>query len=143
MTSIYDSSLADIETCNGTISILLKLIVERWPRVTVKEVEKILKSGADPNSRNKDGETPLMWAVTRGAYEICEVLIKYGADPNAVDNSGKSVLDWGYLFEHNGAYTKRGAAMASLMKKLGAIPRPHKPCTCEYCVAIPGWRDNL
>ena len=45
----------------------------------VKEVERLLAAGADPNIRNRDGRTPLQVAVIVGDPRVCEVLSR-GSD---------------------------------------------------------------
>ncbi|GKT45005.1 ankyrin-3 [Colletotrichum spaethianum] len=45
-------------------------------------VRLLLLFGADPNSADKDGITPLFAAVEMNAFEITKLLLKYGADPN-------------------------------------------------------------
>ena len=52
-------------------------------------VELLLKRGADPNARTKEGWTPLMYASTRRKAEL---LLQSGADINARNNEGKTVL---------------------------------------------------
>ncbi|MDH4162887.1 MAG: ankyrin repeat domain-containing protein [Nitrospirota bacterium] len=52
----------------------------------------LLEKGADVNSRNAAGRTPLLLAAARGRTEIAEMLIDRGADPNALDWSGDFAL---------------------------------------------------
>ena len=51
---------------------------------------------ADPNVRNNDGQTALMWSNTWGQGEkgrdTTSVLIAAGADPNIRDNDGNTAL---------------------------------------------------
>ena len=61
----------------------------------------LIKKGADVNAKDKNGLTPLMWALYydwaikhKGHLETIKVLIQAGADVNAKDNDGKSVLDY-------------------------------------------------
>ena len=42
----------------------------------------LLKRGADPNIRKKDGATALMYASQNGHSEVVQILLKGGADPN-------------------------------------------------------------
>lgn len=54
-----------------------------------------IRAGADVNHRNKDGETPLMRAVSSWAWSgNYRTLIAARADVNAKDTSGKSVLQY-------------------------------------------------
>lgn len=47
--------------------------------------------GANPNSRNQDGETPVWKAASRGYTETVRMLVRdLGADPNTCNNRGKS-----------------------------------------------------
>jgi ankyrin repeat protein len=55
-----------------------------------KWVERFLRNGADPNTTNKAGATPLMWAVSD--VEKVRVLLKNGAKPNAVSEAGNTPL---------------------------------------------------
>ena len=46
-------------------------------------VQRLLKHGVDPDSRDVHGNTALQVAGKMGYLEIAEILLKYGADPNA------------------------------------------------------------
>lgn len=56
--------------------------------------------GANPNTPDSTGSTPLMIAATRGLAEVCELLVELGADPEAIDTNGKKACDharfWGF-----------------------------------------------
>jgi len=49
----------------------------------VTQVEALLKAGANPNSRDRDGNTALLYAAVNGHRDIAELLIAHGADINA------------------------------------------------------------
>jgi len=49
-----------------------------------------VQKGADPNARNREGETALMLALQQGDYLTCEQLLREKADPNLVDGEGRS-----------------------------------------------------
>jgi hypothetical protein len=51
-----------------------------------------LNSAADINTRDKEGATPLMWAVDEGALGIAEVLLNTGAKVDVKDNDGRTPL---------------------------------------------------
>lgn len=56
-------------------------------------VEKLLQlPGIDVNMRDRDGNTPLLLAVTLDNGELVELLLKHGANPNIVNNNGKTPL---------------------------------------------------
>jgi len=57
-----------------------------------ESVEMLLKNGANPNYRDKDGWTPLHYAAYRGRVDVAELLIKHGAEINAKDNDGATPL---------------------------------------------------
>ncbi len=47
-----------------------------------------IAKGADLNTRDENGGTPLHWAVYYNHLEVVEFLILHGADPNIKDNNG-------------------------------------------------------
>jgi len=55
-------------------------------------VLSLLDSGADPDLRQSDGTTALMWAAHRGDLELVDALVKAGADVSAVNEYGTSAL---------------------------------------------------
>lgn len=71
----------------------------------------LLKSGADLESRDASGQTPLFCAAWRGDLQAFDWLLGQGADADAQDREGKGVLD----------YADREArdALAALAQKSG------------------------
>ena len=73
------------------------------------DLRPLLAKGADPNSRNHAGLTPLMCIDLIAAdsvqvtIEVAKMLMEAKADPNAVDRQGDSVLKW----HVNGQYESR------------------------------------
>jgi hypothetical protein len=56
-------------------------------------VNLLLEKGADPNIRNKNGWTALMFASKNGCIKIVSSLLSYGADPNNIDKKGRSAIE--------------------------------------------------
>ncbi len=61
-------------------------------QVDVARVRKLLSEGANPNSRDTDGTTPLIIASFRTDVEIVKLLIDSGADVNAQDRYNNTPL---------------------------------------------------
>ncbi len=57
-----------------------------------KMVKLLLRFGANPNMRSKDGETPLIVAAFNGDERAVKELLKAGADPTAITEDGESAL---------------------------------------------------
>ncbi len=55
-------------------------------------VRTLLAAGADPNSRDRSGRTPLLLAVRESNPGIVRVLLEGGADPNVQDQQGYTPL---------------------------------------------------
>ena len=53
---------------------------------------ELLKAGADPNSRDKEGATALMQASAYGFENVVQLLIEHGAEVDATDANGRTAL---------------------------------------------------
>lgn len=65
-------------TAGGLPGGAFETIANREPEL----VEVLLDAGADPNSRDKDGLTPLMFAAGQGRLDLVKLLLARGADVN-------------------------------------------------------------
>ena len=54
--------------------------------------KEMINEGADPNSVNKEGCTPLYWVCKGGDHELAKQLLRQEADPNVADKSGLTPL---------------------------------------------------
>ncbi|XP_068693983.1 uncharacterized protein [Montipora foliosa] len=59
-----------------------------------REIEKLLSSGVDIDSRDMDGRTPLMLAAESGRENTFRLLIERGSNPSLKDRRGQSVLHY-------------------------------------------------
>ncbi len=67
--------------------------VSRFTRGHTEIALALLDAGADVNTRNSDGSTPLIQASFSGNIKMVEVLIKRGADIQARNKRGNTALD--------------------------------------------------
>lgn len=58
-----------------------------------KQMEELLDSGVDINSRDEFGRTPLMYAAEQKNLQMVQFLIDKDADVQAKDNYGFTVID--------------------------------------------------
>jgi len=65
--------------------------IARYGRNAAETMRVLLKSGADPNARDKFGATPLMNARDGACVDV---LVEYGADLTATNEDGYSVLTY-------------------------------------------------
>jgi len=70
-------------------AIRLKTRAEKLPRV-----RELLEQGANPNSFDESGMTPLMECNITSRSEIAELFLEFGASVDCVDAYNQSVLDW-------------------------------------------------
>ena len=61
----------------------------------VEEVQKLLNEGVDPKKvRDKDGRTPLHYAVRFSYLKMIKILLDAGVDPNKKNRFGVGPLHW-------------------------------------------------
>lgn len=70
----------------------LHIVLRKTDGLTTTWIKFLLQRGADPNIRNKKGETPLQLATTLNLVDAVEELIKRGAQVNVSDQTGETPL---------------------------------------------------
>lgn len=98
-----------------------------FEKASVGDVAGCLKEGADPNTRDKYGLTPLHRAARNSAPPLIKALLDPGADVNARDKNGATPLHW--------------AAYSSLAVSLSEAPEVVK--VLLDAGADPSARNNL
>lgn len=81
---------ADLQANDGATALLIAAQIG-WR----EGAERLLIARANPNVPNRQGETPLIYAVRRFDAPMVRLLMTNGADPNQTDSlSGNSALDY-------------------------------------------------
>src|SRR5262245_48464482 len=61
----------------------------------LQRVQELLNKGADIQTKNKYGTTPLFFAAAKGHLEVARFLLEKGADPNQKDTFyGSTAIEW-------------------------------------------------
>ena len=83
-------------------------------------VEVLLNAGADPNTADCNGNTPLSIAAEKGLINTAKVLLDHGADPNAADEDGKTPLQHSLKYVNYSYGSGAHKAVAKLLIDRGA-----------------------
>ncbi|QOJ78899.1 ankyrin repeat domain-containing protein [Infirmifilum lucidum] len=75
-------------------------LLEAAARGDYGKVKELLDRGADVNTRDKYGWTPLHYAADGGHLEVARLLLDRGADVNTRDNDGRTPLDLARAMGH-------------------------------------------
>jgi ankyrin repeat protein len=75
----------DPSTGEGALHIVVR-------RDDSKYLSYLLAKGADPNLKNRQGDTPLLVAVDRGYDDLIPILLKGKANPNLAGDGGQTPL---------------------------------------------------
>jgi ankyrin repeat protein len=91
------------------------LAVENYP----KGVEFLCSQGAEANSVDFSGATPLLHAASLGYEGIVRILLTHGANPNVRDNTGETPL--------SSAKRSGNKQIVKMLLKAGAQAEPDAP----------------
>jgi uncharacterized protein len=74
------------------------------------EARKLLAEGANPNTKDDEGDPLLLNAALYSSPKVIELLLQKGADPNAKNKEGETALMWAvHDFEKVRCLLKKGA----------------------------------
>ncbi len=59
----------------------------------INTIEKLIRAGANVNTQNKRGSTPLIFAASRGKLDLVKLFVKYGALIDHRDIEDKNAID--------------------------------------------------
>ena len=99
-------------------------ITEAAATGNIEAVKQSIADGADVNTKDDDGRTPLHYVANEGHMEIAELLISKGADLNAKDKIRGTPLHYAAAYDHKEIVELIIAADADLKAKdeEGATP---------------------
>ncbi|KAI9862248.1 MAG: hypothetical protein M1813_004723 [Trichoglossum hirsutum] len=60
----------------------------------INRLSRLLGAGAQPDSKGKDGQTPLSWAAQNGREAVVELLLEKGAQLDSKDEGSRTPLSW-------------------------------------------------
>jgi hypothetical protein len=84
---------------------------------------RLLRDGSDPNTRDAEGMTALMWAAAKGHPKMVHVLLDQEADPHAQDHAGQTALHHAVTGKH------RRVVHALVEGKADVNARDHDDCS--------------
>ena len=86
----------------------------------IEAVKQAVADGADVDSKNAEGQTPLCRAVQYGKKDVIKLLIEEGADVNARMNFGDTALDYANVSGGLGMSYEVQKEVVDLLRKHGA-----------------------
>ena len=114
---------------------------ENKPNPYIEATALLLQLGADPNTQDRMGRTPLMTASRKQNYKCVNLLLQNGADPAAVDFQLSSALHYSVeWFIDTVVMSKRLVAKSidsvGLAKLSNAMDEIHTDCTAKLQQAV-------
>jgi ankyrin repeat protein len=80
-------------SCNSPPTDLNSSLIQAVKDGDIDRVRLLIAQGADINTRDNRGGTPLHWAVYYNRKEIAKLLLMQGADINIKDKNGLTAID--------------------------------------------------
>lgn len=107
----YDMSEALMNSgCSVTKKSLFFAVENRMTKMT----ESLLRNGAEPNSRDSEGNTPFIIAATFGLVDIMVLLLDKGADPELKNKKGETAEKMSVMIMDNSDSYRRALIRSRL-----------------------------
>ncbi|RYP81628.1 hypothetical protein DL770_005836 [Monosporascus sp. CRB-9-2] len=71
-----------------------KRLMARIMANSVAVMRLLLDNGAEADSKDRDGRTPLSWVAANGSKEVVQMLLDKGVEADSKDNHGQTPLFW-------------------------------------------------
>lgn len=84
----YVANRGDLNRRNDAGLTPLFVASTRWPFAT----RLLIEHGADIHARDRDGQTPLHYAVAANAFDACNLLLEHGANPREKSAEGETPI---------------------------------------------------
>jgi uncharacterized protein len=108
-----------------------------------EDVTRLVRTGADPNARGKEGLTPLFWGIMANSADGVRALIRVGANPNLAVRMNNNGIQWDEYPVVVAARTGKTAVLKALLEG-GGDPEStsyrtsalHAAASCLECVQM-------
>ncbi len=98
----------------------------------------LLDAGADPNYRDKNGDTPLLDAASSNKPNLVRILLAAGADPAITDKNGMTAMDLAGRYESD---SPAGRKVLELLERAAPCPA-RNTASPAYLAAVRRWLDH-
>lgn len=100
--------------------------------LSLRDIEAMSDSGADPGIRTNNGSLPIHYAAAVGSTRICESLLRLANkfDVNGKDSLGKTALDYAKKKGHTGVIELTEEQM-SKMSIVNSVEKSEEPASLE------------
>ncbi|KAK8113552.1 hypothetical protein PG984_014078 [Apiospora sp. TS-2023a] len=101
---LFDES-TDLETQDDMGRTPLRTAIDWSYSVPTKVLELLVQLGANVNTADNDGETPLMVVARRGRADLVQLLLRHGADIYLMNAMGQTAVDYAVASENEAEKT--------------------------------------
>ncbi len=106
---------------------LMRAAADPYYSGTQPALEALLNVGANPNVRDKSGNTALFIAVAQNGSQTVELLLKHGADPKIRNKNGQTAVDWAQMLSKTSEKHRQNEYLAIAQILRAAQAQDSKP----------------